>query len=90
MSDLFPKRARLADTVEMLEELVMSQGDVIATAVQPGDLAAVATSGSYSDLIDTPQGAAVPDSTAEDVEGLVEDFNALLTSLRNAGLIASE
>lgn len=30
------------------------------------------------------------DSTATDVEGLVADFNALLTKLKEAGLMASE
>lgn len=35
------------------------------------------------------QGAAVPDSTAEDLTTLVADFNSLLASLRTAGIIAT-
>jgi hypothetical protein len=33
-----------------------AEGDLATSAVQPGDLATVATSGSYNDLIDTPSG----------------------------------
>jgi hypothetical protein len=36
------------------------------------------------------QQAAIADSTATDVAGLVTDFNALLAALRAAGVIASE
>lgn len=35
------------------------------------------------------QAAAHPDSTAEDVETLVSDFNSLLQKLRDAGIIAT-
>ncbi|WP_238760781.1 head fiber protein [Klebsiella aerogenes] len=34
-------------------------------------------------------GAAVADSAATDVAGLVSDYNALLASLRAAGIIAT-
>lgn len=38
-----------------------AQGALADTAVQPEDLAAVATSGSYNDLTDTPSGGGTPD-----------------------------
>lgn len=61
-----------------------AQGALADSAVQPGDLAAVATSGAYSDLTGTPQGVAVPDAT----DDAIATVNALLSSLRAAGLIA--
>jgi hypothetical protein len=42
-----------------------------------------------AEIPESPQAEAVPDSTATDVAGLVDDHNALLASLRAAGLLAS-
>ena len=43
-----------------------------------------------ADVTGLPKGAAVADSVATTVAGLVTDHNALLASLRTAGIIASE
>lgn len=45
---------------------------------------------SVTGLPGVPQAAAQPDSIAENVSGLVTDFNALLAKLRAAGLIAAD
>ena len=42
-----------------------------------------------ADVTGLPQGVAVPDSVATTVAGLVTDHNALLASLRAAGIIAT-
>lgn len=64
-----------------------AQGALADSAVQSGDLAAVATSGAYGDLTGTPQGTAV--ANAVDETDIIDQFNGLLASLRTAGLIAS-
>lgn len=44
---------------------------------------------SGAEVTGLPQGVAVPDSVATTVAGLVADHNALLASLRAAGIIAT-
>lgn len=64
-----------------------AQGSLADTAVQPGDLANVATSGSYLDLTERPSIPTVPVAAHVDPEtGTVADvINALIA----AGLMAS-
>lgn len=64
-----------------------AQGATADSAVQPGDLATVATSGAYSDLTGAPQGTAI--ANAVDENDIIDQFNGLLASLRTAGLIAT-
>ena len=76
-----------------------AQGSLAASAVQPDDLgtAAAANTGDFataaqgaladSALQSVPAGVAVPDAAADPVTAA--EFNALLASLRGAGLIAS-
>lgn len=76
-----------------------AQGALAASAVQPGDLGtaaaqnaeafATAAQGALADtaIQSVPQGTAVAD--AVDEADVVAQFNALLASLRGAGLIAS-
>jgi hypothetical protein len=49
---------------------------------------ATALASEFDGKLTATQAAAVEDSTAEDVPGLVADFNTLLASLRTAGIIA--
>lgn len=57
----------------------------VGSAVQPEDLAAVATSGSYNDLADKPTIPGVPDE--EDILGSVET-NASVTGTKNLDMAA--
>lgn len=62
-----------------------AQGALAESAVQPGDLAAVATSGSYTDLTDTPPIPTVPVAAHVDPDtGTVAD---VVASLIAAGLM---
>ncbi|HHX91371.1 MAG TPA: hypothetical protein GX700_16720 [Paracoccus sp.] len=75
-----------------------AQGALAASAVQPGDIGtaaaedvgafATAAQGALADtaLQSVPAGVAVPDAVAAPT---MEEFNALLASLRGAGLIAT-
>lgn len=61
-----------------------------AEAVQDNlDAYQVANDATVAGKLTATQGAAQADSTAEDVPGIVTDFNTLLANLRNAGIIAT-
>ncbi len=54
-------------------------------ALSPAQVPAAATTTTIGGVLKTPTQAA---STAVDVPGLVTDFNALLTKLKNAGIVS--
>lgn len=62
----------------------------VSTATQTAlNAKLTATTAQFNSKLTATQGAAVPNSAATDVAGLVSDFNSLLASLRTAGVIAS-
>lgn len=73
-----------AATADSSDFATAADGELARSAVQPGQIAQVATSGQYDDLFGTPHGTAVPDVSEAPT---ADDFNALLASLRGAGLI---
>lgn len=71
----------IPSTPEDIGAATAAQGATADTAVQPSDLADVATSGMYSDLIDQPT---IP-STAADVGALADDWRPAVTDIEATG-----
>lgn len=71
------------------EPVVLEGGPIPNGAVTRAKLATAVT-GELDGKLTAEQAEAVPDSAAENVAGVVEDLNALLASLRSAGIVAEE
>jgi len=66
-----------------------AQGALADSAVQPGDLATVATSGAYADLTGKPVAAHVADADGTDTTTLAASVDAIRDALVAAGLMAA-